>query len=562
MKPKWIKILFIVLLLGLFVLGGGYAGYRGYKSIRQARLVKEARGYLDQKELRKAQLCLQRAVRYNNRDLETCRLMARLAEESGSAAGALLWRGRVVELNPPSLDDRLALAQAAVANRDFITATNALAAVDARDKQTATFHNIAGGVAAAANLTTQAEEHFREATRLEPENAIMQLNLAVVHLSQTNAPDQAQARTSLKAVAKNPTNATLRCEALRHLTMDALRHNQTDAAQMLTQQLLMETNSVFRDRLLRLEVLRVTKSAQFNPTLVTYQLEAITNTGTLFELSAWQINKLGAESTLAWLRTLPAETRTNQPAALFLAQCLAATKNWTNLQAALDVQNWGDLDFYRRAYKTLALRGQALDGASKAEWELALRVANNQLRGLVMLKNFAAEQKWLSEAEEVLWTIVRRFPTERGAVQELSQVLYFSGRTRPFMNLFTQVMQRDPNDLAARNNVALAALLLEANELKPHDLAREAYEKAPTNSACASTYAYSLHVQAKDAQALKVMQNLGPKALEDPSISGYYGLILKATGDSERAKTYLNWAFKSPLLPEERKLFETARSRN
>jgi Flp pilus assembly protein TadD len=111
-----------------------------------------------------------------------------------------------------------------------------------------------------------------------------------------------------------------------------------------------------------------------------------------------------------------------------------------------------------------------------------------------------------------------------------------------------------------KNNVAMTAFLLDAKELKPHDLAREVYEKAPTNSAYASTYAYSLHLQEKDADALKVLQTLQPKQLEDPSIAGYYGLILKATGDKAKARVYLNWAFKAPMLPEERKLFEQARA--
>jgi len=56
------------------------------------------------------------------------------------------------------------------------------------------------------------------------------------------------------------------------------------------------------------------------------------------------------------------------------------------------------------------------------------------------------------------------------------------------------------------------------------------------------------------------MQSLKPQDLENPGIAGYYGLILKATGNSEKAKPYLNWAFKGPLLPEEKKLSDRAKA--
>ena len=111
-----------------------------------------------------------------------------------------------------------------------------------------------------------------------------------------------------------------------------------------------------------------------------------------------------------------------------------------------------------------------------------------------------------------------------------------------------------------KNNLAMTALLLDAKELKPHDLAREEYQKAPTNAAYNSTYAFSPQLQEKNAEALKVFQTLKPKELEDPSIAGYYGVVLNASGSKEKARSYLDWAFIWTMLPEERKLFERAKA--
>ena len=56
------------------------------------------------------------------------------------------------------------------------------------------------------------------------------------------------------------------------------------------------------------------------------------------------------------------------------------------------------------------------------------------------------------------------------------------------------------------------------------------------------------------------MQQLTPRQLEDPSIAAYYGLILQATGNREKAKVYLEWASKAKMLPEEKKLFDRAKA--
>jgi hypothetical protein len=226
----------------------------------------------------------------------------------------------------------------------------------------------------------------------------------------------------------------------------------------------------------------------------------------------------------------------------------------------VETQNWGEMEFVRHAFKARALRGQELAGAAKGEWEQALKAANSQKGSLVMLLRLAAAWNWQSEGEEILWSIVNRYPAEKWAFQGLSQALFTGGRTRPLMMLYSQELKRSPADLGIKNNLAMTAFLLEAKELKPHDLAREVYEKAPTNAAYASTYAYSLHLQEKNAEALKIFQTLTAKQLEDPGIAGYYGLILKATGDKAKARVYLDWAFKSPMLPEEKKIFERAKT--
>jgi predicted Zn-dependent protease len=555
--------LFIIMVACVAVLLAGYAGYRGYKVWKNKHLMSLGHQFLAKSDARNAILAVQEVLRSDPNNLDATRVMAQLAEASRSPA-ALVWRSRVVELNPHSLDDRLALAETALSMRAYADATNALEGVNADGKKTAAFHNMAGAVDAAINKTAEAEEHFLEASRLEPQNPAPQLNLAVVRLHRTNELELAEARTALDRLASNRTNSALRCQALRELTLDAMRHKQESMGLALSKQLTQETNCAFTDWILRLEVLLETTNTAFKPTLAACQHEAATNQSKLYEMATWEMAKTSPAEALTWLRSLPMTTQTNQPATLLEAECCMAAKDWRGLQTWLEKQRWAETEFLRHALMSRALRGQELAETSKTEWEQALKAANSQKQSLVMLLRLAAQWGWVSEGEDILQTIVSRYPQDKWAEQALAQTLLAGGQTRSLMQLFNQELKRTPGNLALKNNLAMTAMLLDAKELKPHDLAREVYQQAPTNSSFAATYAFSLYLQGKKPEALKVMQQIRPQDLENPSIAGYYGMILKATGGGANAASYLDKAVdkasKAPLLPEERKLFEQARA--
>src|SRR5690348_4171899 len=102
------KIL-IILLCCTVVLMAGYVGLRAYRSWKQAHLLSLAREFAAKSDVRNAVLAAQQALRTNPRNVDACRFMAELAE-TNFAPEAVLWRSRVLELVPNSVDDRLALA--------------------------------------------------------------------------------------------------------------------------------------------------------------------------------------------------------------------------------------------------------------------------------------------------------------------------------------------------------------------------------------------------------------------------------------------------------------------
>jgi tetratricopeptide (TPR) repeat protein len=325
----------------------------------------------------------------------------------------------------------------------------------------------------------------------------------------------------------------------------------------LSEDLTRATNANFGDKILRLDVLKETKNTALQPAITEYQREAAGDSAKLSELATWLRTRSTAGAALNWLTNLPAQTQTNQPAALLIAECQIQVKNWTGLQASLEKQDWGDLEFARHAFLSRALRGQNMSGTASAEWELALKSAGSQKSTLQLLFRLSAGWGWIDESEQILWTIVNRYPEEKWAGQTLQQALLLGGRTRPLMQYIRLQAKRTPENLSVQNDLAMTAMLLDAQELDPFDMARKVYEQEPKNASYASTYAFALYLQKQYKQSLEIMQQLKPEDLNSPATAGYYGLILKANGDMTKAKSYLNWALtKGQLLPEERKLFE------
>ena len=550
------KIL-LVLICCVMALLAGYAGYHSYKIWKQKRLISMAHGFFEKGNTKGAMLSLREALTVNPFNLDANRLAADICL-AGRSPETLIWRSRVVELSPHSVEDRLALAQSAMLFGELRVASNAIEGVNADGRRSVAFQNIAGAVAAAGNQLPEASAHFREAIRLDPANIAPRLNLAVIELHATNESAVAEARAVLQVFSVNPTNSNLRCQALRELVMDDLRHKRQSSALALSQELLLQTNSIFRDRLLRLEALQASSGSDFKTMLVACQREASTNLANIYELASWQQNHGTISEGLAWLQSLPAEVRTNQPVALLSAEFYTTLQDWRGLRASLEHQEWQTSDFVRHAFLARALRGLQLVDSSDAEWNKAVIATKGQKMSSIMLLRMAAQWNWHSECEAILRSIVSQYPNEKWAVKDLTGMYFFAGQTQSLLTLFSQQLKARPEDVTTKNNLAMTALLLGATELKPYDLAREAYEKAPTNSSFASTYAFSLLLQKKNAQALSVMDQLNPKDLEDPSIAGYYGMILQANGDRAKAKRYLALTAKATLLPEERKFFEKA----
>jgi predicted Zn-dependent protease len=138
---------------------------------------------------------------------------------------------------------------------------------------------------------------------------------------------------------------------------------------------------------------------------------------------------------------------------------------------------------------------------------------------------------------------------------------YFAknGDTENLYRVLLHRLELHPDDRNVQNNFAQLALLLNLNIERGQKIAREVYEKEPSNPAYASTYAFALHTQGETKKAVKVFEGLTAGQLHQPEIAAYYGIILAAAGDQARAGEFLDLGEKAKLLPAEKALLEKAR---
>ncbi len=87
---------------------------------------------------------------------------------------------------------------------------------------------------------------------------------------------------------------------------------------------------------------------------------------------------------------------------------------------------------------------------------------------------------------------------------------------------------------------------------------QKAYTASPNNPFYIATYSYSLFLQNRKDEALKVVSNVSRKQLEIPAVAAYFGIIQANFGHIDVAREPLQRAEAATLLPEEKEIVRQA----
>jgi predicted Zn-dependent protease len=180
---------------------------------------------------------------------------------------------------------------------------------------------------------------------------------------------------------------------------------------------------------------------------------------------------------------------------------------------------------------------------------------------LSRLAEIAGVWGWSPEKSEALTEIIDEYPAENWAIDQLAGQLYASGKTLEMENLFSKIYSKDPSNIRLKNNLANLYLLRKTELEKAHEMAKEAYTSSTNNPFFASTYAYSLLLQDKKDEALKIVNGLKAEYLQIPSVALYYGVVQAQAGHKEMSREALKRAQAGKLLPEERAIVQLAEAR-
>jgi tetratricopeptide (TPR) repeat protein len=537
----------------------GWFGRKAYRAATERRLIANAQRYFEQKDLRHASLCLRRALQIKPMSVQASRMMADMLEAARVPA-ALGWRIRAAQLKPAEMEYRFAWARTALKIHDLRSAADALSGVDDKGKATATYHKLGGALAWELRNAAEAEKQYTDALRMEPANASIALNLATIHLASTNSEVANAARLAMEQMAGS-TNSEIRVTALHYLAADACTHKLFTKAIGYSSQLLKEPSATFEDSIVHLQLLQEAGSKESVPWLASLKHQAKASPASAFLLGKWMAAADDPATALAWLQSLPPTVQTNQPVPLIVTDCQIALKDWSALLALIHREDWGELTYYRLALESLAQRSLGQNMAAAAAWQKAVRLSERRLDSMCRLAQVAAAWHWMPERTEVLEKITTAYPKEKWAVDQLVAQLYAQGDTRAIQTLLTKVQASDPIDARLKNNLANVFLLRNAEVQKANRLAREAYDAAPNDPFFASTYAYSLLLQNRRDEALKVFAGVKTNYLRIPTVAAYYGVVEAQCGHGDIAKDPLARAEAAALLPEEKELVRQAKAR-
>jgi len=549
----------IAFLLGvvLFNYGSGL-----YDDWRQSHLLRRATALLQEGELSKAAQTAQEVLARHRDSLPALHVLAEAAEKQ-NLDEAVRWREQIARLLPSDLDSQLNLASAALRFGKLDLARHALDRVPSGDRDRAAFHVVAGWLARAQGNFAEQEEQFAAAVKKEPTNDLYQFNLAALQIRSRDPEKSVKAHDTLQRLSKV---APYRTGALRALLNDAVARNDLIAADNLAQQLQMSPEVTFGDYLLCLNFYRKLDQKKFRSILEKVKPVAARDPSNLASLMDWMNQNDLAGDVVKWIDKLPAAQLKSMAISVEVADAYATVKNWSHLKRWTRAGTWGESEYLRIAYQAIATKqSRSRSGNPNTEfeslWHSAQELANEQPEHELTLARLASKWELEKESEGLWWRVAENPPTRREALEELRRLYRGKNQTAKLYDVLQRLHESSPNEAPITADLARLGLNMGQNTEQSHQLAKEAYDRAPNEVNCALTYAFSLSRLGRNAEAVRIVESLSPKQMQDPHAAVYVALLLAEASQLDGAQEYIAAAENGKIYPEEKKLLDEAKTK-
>ena len=194
-------------------------------------------------------------------------------------------------------------------------------------------------------------------------------------------------------------------------------------------------------------------------------------------------------------------------------------------------------------------------------WRSAEQLASEQPEHELTLARLASKWELEKESEELWWRVAEN-PSDatRGAGGASAALSRRRIETAKLYDVLQRLHESSPERGADHSGSRPARLNMGQNTERSHQLAKEAYDRAPNEVNCALTYAFSLSRLGKNAEAVAIVESLPPEQLHDPHAAVYVALLLAQAGQIEAANNYIATADDGKIYPEEEKLLDEAKT--
>ena len=174
------------------------------------------------------------------------------------------------------------------------------------------------------------------------------------------------------------------------------------------------------------------------------------------------------------------------------------------------------------------------------------------------LARLASKWNLTAEAEQLWLRVAKDAPMRREALDALFRIYRANNDLPNLYRIAQRLHENSPNEPGLAANCARLALLVDQNPAEGHRLARETYERAPSDVNAAMTYAFSLYTLGRTAEGIEVMKKLPPEGVRDPHAAVYAAVLLLDENQAPAAQEYIFAAQAGPIFPEEKKLLDEA----
>jgi lipopolysaccharide biosynthesis regulator YciM len=197
----------------------------------------------------------------------------------------------------------------------------------------------------------------------------------------------------------------------------------------------------------------------------------------------------------------------------------------------------------------------------RALWFSAEQAAHERPERELDLARLASKSDLEAESERLWLRVANNPPMRREALDALRQLYRTNNNLEKLYDVLQRLHESSPNEAPITADLARLGFNLEQNIERSHQLAKEAYDRAPDEVNCAVTYAFSLYRLGRNAEGFQIIQRLPPDQLHDAHAAVYVALLLLDANQIDAVKDYITAADDAKIYVEEKKLLDEVKTK-